>query len=158
MLKRLSVLFLFATLLWSCGGKEKADLIIHNATVYTVDSNFSVATAFAVKDGRFVGVGSDTDILEQFESTEMINMEGGPVYPGLIDAHAHFYRYGLGLKNANLVGTKSFDEILELLQAHRDKYPDEAWVLGGGWDQNDWENKEFPTKEKLDEVFPMYRY
>lgn len=154
MLKRLSVLFLFAALLWSCGGKEKADLIIHNATVYTVDSNFSVATAFAVKDGRFVGVGSDTDILEQFESTEMINMEGGPVYPGLIDAHAHFYRYGLGLKNANLVGTKSFDEILELLQAHRDKYPDEAWVLGGGWDQNDWENKEFPTKEKLDEVFP----
>lgn len=154
MLKRLSTLLLLTFLIWSCGGKQEADLIIHNATVYTVDEGFSVATAFAVKDGKFIGVGSDSEILESFESTEMLNMEGGPVYPGLIDAHAHFYRYGLGLKNANLVGTKSFDEILTLLQAHREKYPDEEWVLGGGWDQNDWDNKEFPTKDKLDEVFP----
>lgn len=154
MLKRLSALLLLTTLLWSCGGKQEADLIIYNATVYTVDADFSVTTAFAVKDGKFIGVGSDAKILEDFESTEMLNMEKGPVYPGLIDAHAHFYRYGLGLKNANLVGSKSFDEILELLQAHREKYPDEEWILGGGWDQNDWENKEFPTKEKLDEVFP----
>ncbi|GAB5526371.1 MAG: amidohydrolase [Roseivirga sp.] len=154
MLKRLSALLLLTVLLWSCGGKQEADLIIHNATVYTVDADFSVTTAFAVKDGKFIGVGSDAEILEKFESTEVLNLEKGPVYPGLIDAHAHFYRYGLGLKNANLVGTKSFDEILELLQAHREKYPDEEWVLGGGWDQNDWENKEFPTKEKLDEAFP----
>lgn len=154
MLKRLPALLLFATLLWSCGGKQEADIIVHNATVYTVDDNFSVATAFAVKDGKFIGVGSDSEILEGFESAEILNMEGAPVYPGLIDAHAHFYRYGLGLKNANLVGTRSFDEILELLQAHREKYPDEEWILGGGWDQNDWENTEFPTKEKLDEIFP----
>lgn len=154
MLKRLSVLLLLTILLLSCGGKQEADLIIHNATVYTVDADFSVTTAFAIKDGKFIGVGSDAEILENFESTEVLNLEKGPVYPGLIDAHAHFYRYGLGLKNANLVGTKSFDEILELLQAHREKYPDEEWVLGGGWDQNDWENKEFPTKEKLDEAFP----
>ncbi|MCE7993115.1 MAG: amidohydrolase [Roseivirga sp.] len=154
MLKRLPALLLFTALLWSCGGKQEADIIVHNATVYTVDDNFSVATAFAIKDGKFIGVGSDSEILEGFESAEILNMEGAPVYPGLIDAHAHFYRYGLGLKNANLVGTRSFDEILELLQAHRKNYPDEEWVLGGGWDQNDWENKEFPTKEKLDEVFP----
>lgn len=154
MLKRLSALLLFATLIWSCGGKQEADLIIHNATIYTVDDSFQVATAFAVKDGKFIGVGSDSEIMEGFESTEMLNMEGAPVYPGLIDAHAHFYRYGLGLKNANLVGSKSFDEVLELLQSHREQYPDEPWLLGGGWDQNDWEDKEFPTKEKLDEIFP----
>lgn len=140
--------------LWSCGGKTEVDLIVHNATVYTVDNDFSMATAFAVKDGKFIGVGSDELILEDFESKETINLEGAAVYPGLFDAHSHFYRYGLGLKNADLVGSKSFDEIIELLKAHREKYPDEAWLLGGGWDQNDWEDKEFPTKDKLDEAFP----
>lgn len=154
MLKQLSALLVFTAILWSCGGKQEADLIIYNATVYTVDDDFSIVSALAVKDGKFIGVGTDEAILEHFESAEVLNLEGAPVYPGLIDAHAHFYRYGLGLKNANLVGTKSFDEVLDLLQAHREKYPDEEWLLGGGWDQNDWENKEFPTKEKLDAAFP----
>lgn len=153
MLKKLSIAVLCLGLLWSCG-KEKVDLIVHNATVYTVDEAFNTASAFAVKDGKFVGVGTDEEILEGFESSEVINLEGGPVYPGLIDAHAHFYRYGLGLKNANLVGTQSFEEILEILQSHREQYPDEEWLLGAGWDQNDWEDQSFPTKEKLDELFP----
>ena len=154
MLKKTTLALLCMAVLWSCGGKTQADLIVHNAKVYTVDGDFSIASAFAVKDGEFVGVGSDEEIMNEFSSAEMVNLEGGPVYPGLFDAHAHFYRYGLGLKNANLVGTKSFDEVLELLQKHREKYPDEEWLLGGGWDQNDWEDKTFPTKEKLDELFP----
>jgi len=154
MLKKLCLVLLSTAVLWSCGGKTEADLIIHNAKVYTVDSDFSMASAFAVKDGKFIGVGSDDEVLEKFTSKEVINLEGDPVYPGLFDAHAHFYRYGLGLKNANLVGTKSFDEVLALLQAHREKFPDEEWLLGGGWDQNDWEDQTFPTKEKLDEMFP----
>ena len=153
-MKKLFAIAAIVGLLWSCGGKQQADLIIHNATVYTVNDDFNVATAFAVKDGKFVGVGSDEEILKDFESDETINLEGQPVYPGLIDAHAHFYRYGLGLKNADLVGTNSFEEILEILKAHREKYPDEEWIVGNGWDQNDWENKEFPTKAELDEIFP----
>lgn len=154
MMKKTLIITILALALWSCGGKTEADLIIHNATVYTVDEAFSTATAFAVKDGKFIGVGSDETILADFESKETINLEGAPVYPGLIDGHSHFYRYGLGLKNADLVGSKSFEEIVEILKAHRAKYPDEEWILGGGWDQNDWEIKEFPTKDKLDEAFP----
>ena len=154
MLKKTTLALLSLAVLWSCGGKTEADLIVHNALIYTVDDGFSMASAFAVKDGKFVGVGSDEEIMEKFSSTEMINMEGGPVYPGLHDAHAHFYRYGLGLKNANLVGTKSFEEILDILQQHRENYPDDEWLLGAGWDQNDWEDDSFPTKEKLDELFP----
>jgi predicted amidohydrolase YtcJ len=153
-MKKTLMIAILALAVWSCGGKTAADLIIHNATVYTVDDAFSTATAFAVKDGKFVGVGSDEEILAGFESKETINLEGAPVYPGLFDAHSHFYRYGLGLKNADLVGTKSFEEIVEILKAHHLKYPDQEWILGGGWDQNDWEIKEFPTKDKLDEAFP----
>ncbi|WP_339695637.1 amidohydrolase [uncultured Roseivirga sp.] len=154
MMKKLLILTAILTLVWSCGGKQQADLIVHNATVYTVNDEFSVSTAFAIKDGKFVGVGTDEEVLANFESDQIMNLDGAPVYPGLIDAHAHFYRYGLGLKNADLVGTKSFDEILEILQAHREKYPDDEWIVGRGWDQNDWENKEFPSKEKLDKLFP----
>ena len=141
-------------LLFSCGGKKKADLIIHNATVYTVNNGFGMASAFTVKDGKFQAVGNDEDILSTYEAQKVIDLKKAPVYPGFIDAHAHFYRYGLGLKNANLVGTQSFDEILNILQSHREKYPEATWLLGRGWDQNDWKNKAFPTKDKLDEQFP----
>ncbi len=153
-MKKILIALLGALILSSCAKDKSADLIIHNAQVYTVNENFDVATAFAVRDGKFIAVGSDEEILADYESANVINLDGAPLYPGFIDGHAHFYRYGLGLKNANLVGTKSFEEILEILQDHRKEYPNDPWILGGGWDQNDWENKEFPTKDKLNEIFP----
>ncbi|MBU2045509.1 MAG: amidohydrolase, partial [Bacteroidetes bacterium] len=78
--------------------------------------------------------------------------QGKAVYPGFIDAHAHFLRYGQGLQNVNLVGTKSWKEILEKVKAFADKNP-EGWIIGRGWDQNDWSIKEFPDKVLLDSLF-----
>lgn len=155
-MKRIALLTLLAgSLLLSCGSpKEKADYIVTNGRIYTVDSLFSTAEAFAVKDGKFVQVGRKEAILEAFESDSLIDLQGAAVYPGFIDAHAHFYRYGLGLVQADLTGTTSFEEVLQRLQAHREKYPDSPWIIGRGWDQNDWENKEFPTKEELDARYP----
>ena len=149
-MKRIALLSLLAgTLLSSCGStKEKADYIITNARVYTVDSLLSTAEAFAVKDGKFLQVGPADAILEAYESDSLVDLQGAAVYPGFIDAHAHFYRYGLGLVQADLTGTQSFEEVLQRLQEHREKYPDSPWIIGRGWDQNDWENKEFPTKEE----------
>ena len=152
-MKKLITLSL-AIFLFSCEGKKKADLIIHNATVYTVNDTFEVASAFAIRDGKFLAAGSDEEILGSYEAQEVTDLNKAPVYPGFIDAHAHFFNYGVGLRNADLVGTQSFDEILSILQEHRKKYPEAAWLIGRGWDQNDWEIKEFPTKDKLDELFP----
>ena len=71
----------------------------------------------------------------------------------MIDAHCHFFEFGLSQQIADLTGTLSFDEILVKLQEHSRKFPSE-WLFGRGWDQNDWETKEFPSNEKLNELFP----
>ena len=79
--------------------------------------------------------------------------DGKFIYPGFIDAHAHFLSYGLSLQKANLVGTNSWQEIIDTLRQFSNKVPD-GWVIGRGWDQNDWAVKEYPSKEKLDSLFP----
>jgi len=134
--------------------KTRVDLIVFNSKIYTVDQNFSIAQAFAIKDGKFVAVGSDEDILDKYSADISINGVGQFVYPGLNDAHAHFFGYGMGLQtNADLRGTKSPEQIVEILKAFRETHPAE-WLTGRSWDQNDWTVKEFPTKEILDEAFP----
>ena len=150
----LAVLTLFAALT-ACQPMKEADLIIINAKIYTVDDDFSMAGAMAIKDGKILAIGTDKQILKNYDSPFISDLSGLPVYPGFIDAHCHFYGYGLGLlKRADLVGTESFEEILEIVSEHHKKFPSAFWIEGRGWDQNDWEVKEFPTKEKLDELFP----
>src|SRR5690606_23024702 len=92
--------------------------------------------------------------MAEYEATEVIDLQGAYVYPGFIDAHAHFYGYGTGLQVADLTGSSSVEELIQSVLKHRKTNPDQAWVLGRGWDQNLWPKKSFPTKEKLDELFP----
>ena len=138
----------------ACNSKQKADLIVYHAVVYTVNQQFDTVTAFAVKDGKFLATGSDKEILSRYEAKRTIDAHGNAVYPGFNDGHSHFLAYGQTLVRwANLVGTRSFDEVLEVLKSHQKKYPS-AWVLGRGWDQNDWPVQKYPVNEKLDELFP----
>jgi predicted amidohydrolase YtcJ len=137
----------------SCMTSSKADLILYNGVVCTVDGDFSVAEALSVKDGKIIAVGTNREIARQFTADEMIDLEGKYVYPGLIDAHCHFLGYGKSLLHADLAGTNSFEEIIEILSRRQEKLPSE-WVLGRGWDQNDWEIKEFPDRDMLDKAFP----
>lgn len=139
-------------LMFSCRPGRQADLIVHNARVYTVDDQFTVAEAFAVKDGRILEVGSSSDIIARY-SGETVNAGGKAIYPGFIDGHAHFYSYGESLQHADLVGTRSWEEILGRLKTFEKENP-EGWIVGEGWDQNDWEVKEFPDNEKLNTLFP----
>jgi len=133
---------------------EKADFILINGLVYTVDSSFTTKQAFAVGNGLFLATGTNEKILKSFESELVIDAGGKPVFPGLIDGHCHFYGYALGLhQSVNLKGTRSFDEILQLLRKYHENHPN-GWILGRGWDQNDWELKEFPDKSMLDQLFP----
>nr|WP_321487650.1 amidohydrolase [uncultured Draconibacterium sp.] len=138
----------------SCTQKEKVDLIVSGGSVYTVDKEFTVAEAFAVKDGKVVAVGSSQKILNKYDSENLIDAEGKFVYPGFNDAHCHFNGYAVNLMQyADLRGTKSPEEVYKLLKEHHDKFGGE-WILGRSWDQNDWEDTSFPDKTKLDELFP----
>lgn len=136
--------------------KQTADLLVYNGKIYTVDADFSIASAMAVKDGKVLAVGDSKTLLAQYQPKEKLDAQGKSVYPGLIDAHAHFLNYGLGLQHADLVGTNSWEEVLQRLQQHvaKKKLQSGEWIIGRGWDQNDWPVKEFPSKEKLDELFP----
>ncbi len=145
---------LLMILVIACGEKkERADLMVINAKVYTVDSTFSIQSAFAVKDGQFLAVGESDVIKNQFEADELIDAGGAAVFPGLIDAHCHFYELGLTQELADLVGTESFEEVLERIQKFANEKKPNV-IRGRGWDQNDWNVQEFPTKAKLDELFP----
>lgn len=139
----------------SCSNQKKsASLIVHNAKIYTVDKAFAIQEAFAIKDGKFIAVGTNEAILGNYSSENKINADGKAIYPGFIDAHCHFSGYGYNLlKRADLVGTNSFKEVIDRLEEHFSNNPT-VWIEGRGWDQNDWEIKEFPTKYLLDEVFP----
>lgn len=148
------IIFLFAIIfLTSCDSKQKIDLLVYNATVYTVDSSFSKAEAVAVDKGKIIEVGKTEDLQKKYTAKENVDATGKFLYPGLIDAHAHFLGYGLGLQTANLTGTESWDEIIERLKAF-DAENKDGWLEGRGWDQNDWKVKDFPTNEKLNELFP----
>jgi len=151
---RIQFLFLFLILtLLSCSQKETADLLIYNATIYTVDSAFSMAEAMAIKDGKILAIGKTTELEKKYEAKERTDARGKFIYPGFIDAHAHFVGYGSGLQTADLVGTKSWEEIIEKLKTFS-AWNKDGWLIGRGWDQNDWTAKDFPTNEKLNELFP----
>ena len=147
--------FLGIVALFSCeeNSKQKADAIFINATIYTVDSTFAKASAFAVKDGKFLQVGDSEEIQNEFEADTVIDVEGKTIVPGLIDAHCHFLNLGIGKLNVDLVDTKSFDEVVERVVAFQ-KENNVEFIQGRGWDQNDWEVKEFPDKRVFDSLFP----
>ena len=140
--------------LFSCKPNgESVDMLVVNANIYTVDNDFTKAEAMAVNDGKIVAIGSTEQIKAEYQGAQVVDADGKTIVPGLIDAHAHLYNLGRSLQQVNLVGTTSKQEVLDRVQAFQKKN-NAAYIQGRGWDQNDWEVKEFPTKEDLDALFP----
>lgn len=137
----------------SCKFRQKIDLIVYNASIYTVDDKFRVVEAMAIKDGKIVETGSNALILRKYEAKEAINAMASPVFPGFIDAHCHFTGYATDRWKCDLTGTRSFNEVIEKVVDYSKTAPAE-WIYGRGWDQNDWEIKEYPDKNILDSLFP----
>jgi len=140
-------------LLSSCKQSKEVDLIIYNAKVYTVDEDFTVAEAFAVKDGKILETGTSEHIRKAYKGAEEVDAGGKAVYPGFIDGHSHFVLYGEGLQQVDLTGTTSWQEVLGKVSEFAAKNTD-GWIIGNGWDQNDWEDKSFPTNGELNKFFP----
>jgi predicted amidohydrolase YtcJ len=152
----------------SCKPKPQADLLLHNARIYSVDSVFTVYEAMAITDGKIMDLGTNHELLKKYTAAEITDAKGRSIFPGFIDAHCHFVGYGLGLRQANLVGTPSFEDVLQCVSIFSRKNPGPLdgssgqpdyngsmdWLIGRGWDQNDWEDKAYPDRRKLDSLFP----
>ena len=143
-----------ALFLTSCGGPKKVDTLVVNGVIYTVDSSFSSVQAMAIKDGIIVATGTDAEILAAYTAPEKIDAKGQAVYPGFIDAHAHFVGYGKSLFQVDLFGTTSWEEALERVKVFAAAHPELAWIEGRGWDQNKWPGKKYPTNALLNSLFP----
>ena len=154
---RIRSLFATATIalfLTSCGGPQKVDTLVVNGVIYTVDSSFSSVQAMAIKDGIIVATGTDAEILAAYTAPEKIDAKGQAVYPGFIDAHAHFVGYGKSLFQVDLFGTTSWEEAVERVKVFVAAHPELAWIEGRGWDQNKWPGKKYPTNALLNNLFP----
>jgi predicted amidohydrolase YtcJ len=137
------------------GAQAAADVVLLNGNIYTVDKARPVASAIAVSRGRIIFVGSDADARKLGkESTNVIDLRGATVVPGIIDAHAHLLGLGNTVRRVNLVGSASYDEVIARVQAWAKDVTPGEWILGRGWDQTRWPGREFPTHEALSRAFP----
>lgn len=152
MIKNIFFYFSLALVLTLISCQKKVDLIVHNATVYTMADNIGKASSFVVDDGKFVAVGGE-ELLNTFKAIKILDLKELPVYPGFIDSHCHFLSLGLSLQKVDLTGTRSFEEVVGRVKDFAKNKKLKA-IVGRGWDQNDWEEKTFPNKTILDELFP----
>ena len=134
--------------------KTPVDFIVHHAVIYTADKDFNKKEAFAIKDGKFLALGTNVQIQGKFQAKQQFDAKNAVIFPGFLDPHSHFVGLGQMLSQCDLVGSSSYQEIIERLKVFAKNNPQNTWIIGRGWDQNDWQNKQFPDKMLLDEAFP----
>ena len=133
---------------------QRVDLVVHHAQIYTVNENFAVAEAMAIQDGKIVAVGTNDEILKTYQADSVVDAKGAAVYPGFVDAHAHFLGYGQSLYAVDLMFANSWEEVLQRVQDFVATHPGNGWIRGRGWDQNRFPGKAFPTNAELNALFP----
>lgn len=152
--KTVVVFLINGLIMMACRETQKADLIIHNAKIYMVNENFDMAEAMVISQGKIVAIGPEHEIMNKYVATDVLDLKRKVVFPSWIDSHAHFYGLALSMRECPLYGAASVEEVVERLQKFRQQHPDEAWLLGRGWDQNLWAGKKFPDRRILDSLFP----
>jgi predicted amidohydrolase YtcJ len=141
----------------ACGGVDAPapDIVIHNARIYTVDPANAVAEAMAITGDRIDAVGSSADVLaRRGERTRVIDAGQGTIVPGLHDAHGHFTAFGASLQIVDLRGTGTYREVIDRVRQRVAAAAPGEWVLGRGWDQNDWPEKAWPSHDDLSAASP----
>ena len=151
-----SIICILASIIFlspSCIKTEEVDTIIHNAVIFSLNQENMIYESMAISDGEIIEIGKENQILNKYKSKIKIDLKKKFLYPGFIDAHCHFLQYGIQKQKINLENTNSFDEVIELLLKAKNS-DSTSWIQGYGWDQNRWKNKNWPTNEKLNSIFP----
>lgn len=148
-------------LLFSCQKVDKADMVIINGDVYTVDSIIQTAQALALQGGRILFVGSTEEAMKfKGPNTKILDANGQFVMPGFIEGHGHFSGLGKSLQELNLLKTKSWDEIVSLVEERAKTAEPGEWITGRGWHQEKWTVYPgqtyfgYPDHKKLSEASP----
>ncbi|TWI09537.1 hypothetical protein IP93_02154 [Lysobacter ruishenii] len=129
--------------------------VLTASRIHTMDTARPRAQAMAFDDGgAILALGETAALLKQYPKATRIDVGNATVAPGLIDAHGHVAGLGLARLRADLVDTRSKADVLQRLRDFARDLPPGAWLLGRGWDQNDWPEKHFPTAADLDAAFP----
>ena len=156
-MRRLALLPLLIAVPLAVPAQRPADLIVANARIYTVDDARPVVAAMAVRDGRVLFAGSVREAMAlRGAATRVVDLGGQTVIPGMVDAHAHLLGLGQALRNVDLVGAKSYDEVIGRVVERAKSQPAGTWILGRGWDQNDWGDTRFPVHDALSRALPNY--
>ena len=145
--------FVLATFLFGCYKTERADLVVHNAVIYSMDVDNTTYQAMAIRDGKIVEMGAERQIMNRYRTDRIVDAQTQVVYPGFYDAHSHFLGYARNKAELSLYGSRSQKEMMDRVVKFA-ATSDRRWIVGRGWDQNLWEDKSFPTKDELDLRFP----
>jgi predicted amidohydrolase YtcJ len=145
----LLVLLLFA----QCMKGQHVDLIVHNATIHTMNDYNDVEEAMAIRDGEIIEIGPERQINNKYSADEYLDAENSIIYPGLIDAHGHMMSYARMLLSADLFGSTSMQEIVVRLEKY-DQKNKVTCLIGRGWDQTNFSSNEPLTNEALTKAFP----
>jgi predicted amidohydrolase YtcJ len=139
------------------GTKESltAELVLFNGRVFTVEKSMPWAEAVAVRDGKFMAVGTNAEVKKLIgKDTKTIDLQGKLVLPGFNDAHLHFADGGLYLLGIDLRPARDEKEFVSILKEYIKKLPKGEWVTGGNWDHENWPSKKHPRKELIDAITP----
>ncbi|MGB9135499.1 MAG: amidohydrolase [Candidatus Bathyarchaeia archaeon] len=132
-----------------------ADLVLINGNIVTMNPGQPKAHAAAIRDGRLVAVGTNTQVLAYADkSTQKMDLKGKTVIPGFIDTHVHGASLGRSLSHISLRGAKSIEEIKEKVRQRAKETPEGKWIRGGGWDQDRLVEHRYPTRLDLDQASP----
>ena len=149
------ILWLLTINLASCGGREEVDLLILNASVYTVDGDKPWAQALAIRDGLIVAVGASDALIRDYEG-EQLDLQGQMVLPGFHDSHSHLVYGGLELMRCDLSAESEVDGLLQKIADCDQSLATGEWLIGGGWDLSLFESTN-PSKALLDDINPSRR-
>src|SRR5690625_863191 len=136
--------------------EDKADLVLKNGHILTVDADFRKAKAVAIKDGKFLAVGDNDEIAALTgDNTKVIDLNGKTVVPGLIDNHQHQYSGALNAKLVSLLQAKSIADVQDALKKRANDTAKGEWIgASSAWHESTLEERRLPTRYEIDEVTP----
>ena len=156
---KLKILFINCFIFVMSCETEKADMIIHNGIIYTMNDLMPITESVAVSNGKIIALGKYNDLDRLITPrTQIINLDGSMMTPGLIEGHGHFYGLGLAEMQLDLSSTESYEELIDIVSDAVKKAKPGEWILGRGWHQSKWsDNKDsfingFQTHERLSEI------